>query len=129
MALGKSSPPGPYSPRHLLTLLAPVFQFGTTIGWAPPAGWTFTAWSELEAIENIDSVLESAVWWSPPTNLTIPSGSSITVKGWWPSISLPEASFTPDGTGSDGYYYDASGATVPDIYPADWLWVCNPVLS
>ncbi|BGP29580.1 hypothetical protein JCM10296v2_001319 [Rhodotorula toruloides] len=97
--------------------------FGTSIGWAPPAGWECGAsWSLPSAFVN---VCNSVSWWKPPSawiDAHVGVDLGFTAPSWWGVISLPSRGWKCDGSGKDGWSIDWQGNGRPSWAPSGWLW-------
>ncbi|BGO89097.1 hypothetical protein NBRC10512_003842 [Rhodotorula toruloides] len=97
--------------------------FGSSIGWAPPVGWSCGAsWSLPSAFVD---VCGSVSWWKPPSawiDAHIGVDLGFTAPSWWGVISLPSRGWTCDGSGKDGWSIDWQGNGRPSWAPSGWLW-------
>ncbi|BGP22374.1 proteophosphoglycan ppg4 [Rhodotorula toruloides] len=97
--------------------------FGTSIGWAPPAGWECSAsWSIPSLFLNI---VHEVTWWKPSDAwLGAHDGVDIgfTAPSWWGVILRPSRGWTCDGSGKDGWSVDWEGNGRPSWAPEGWLW-------
>ncbi|BGO97285.1 Proteophosphoglycan ppg4 [Rhodotorula toruloides ATCC 204091] len=97
--------------------------FGSSIGWAPPVGWTCGAsWSIPSAFVD---VCGSVSWWKPPSawlDAHVGIDLGFTAPSWWGVISLPSRGWKCDGSGKDGWSIDWQGNGRPSWAPSGWLW-------
>ncbi|KAL7337437.1 Proteophosphoglycan ppg4 [Rhodotorula toruloides] len=97
--------------------------FGTSIGWAPPAGWECSAsWSIPSLFLNI---VHEVTWWQPSDawiGAHIGVDLGFTAPSWWGMISLPAQGWKCDGSGKDGWSIDWQGKGRPSWAPSGWLW-------
>ncbi|GAA5836904.1 hypothetical protein JCM11251_005819 [Rhodosporidiobolus azoricus] len=97
--------------------------FGSSIGWAPPRGWSISVgWNpsslELSNCGRVD-------WWVPPVGFLIPGVLKCPLK-WtfngWVDKRIPSRDFECDKSGEDGFDFDSNGNGRPDWTEVGWKW-------
>ncbi|BGP37501.1 hypothetical protein JCM10449v2_001407 [Rhodotorula kratochvilovae] len=97
--------------------------FGSSIGWAPPAGWTCSSSFELPG--RFVDVIDLVTWWKPSTgwlDAHVGIDLGFTAPSWWGFVLAPSRGWKCSGSGKDGFTIDYSGNGRPSWAPAGWLW-------
>ncbi|KPV77128.1 uncharacterized protein RHOBADRAFT_52078 [Rhodotorula graminis WP1] len=98
--------------------------FGSSIGWAPPVGWSCSSSFELPSA--FIEIIHLVTWWKP-SNAWIDAhagvGLSFTPPPWWGIAITPSKSWQCNGGGRDGYPVDSNGQAAPLWVPSSgWAW-------
>uniref|UniRef100_A0A0K3CFY1 BY PROTMAP: gi/342321509/gb/EGU13442.1/ Proteophosphoglycan ppg4 [Rhodotorula glutinis ATCC 204091] n=1 Tax=Rhodotorula toruloides TaxID=5286 RepID=A0A0K3CFY1_RHOTO len=86
--------------------------FGTSIGWAPSAGWECSASSNIPSL--FLNIVHDVTRWKPPSawlDAHVGVDLGFTAPSWWGRSS-----------GKDGWSIDSQGNGRPSWAPAGWLW-------
>ncbi|GAA5849923.1 hypothetical protein JCM9279_002464 [Rhodotorula babjevae] len=102
--------------------------FGSSIGWAPPVGWSCSSSFELPSA--FIGIIHSVTWWQPPTawiDAHAGVGLTFTPPPWWGIAVTPSKTWKCNGGGRDGYHLDSNGQAAPSWAPAGWLYFGSQV--
>ncbi|GAA6064294.1 hypothetical protein JCM10212_000728 [Sporobolomyces blumeae] len=95
--------------------------YGSTIGWAPPSGWSCAPSFQLPS--QWLPKASSCTWWSPPDAWKQANGGKdygISLPSFWKLG--PSSTWQCNGSGNDGWNVDYNGSGRPSWCPSGWLW-------